>query len=339
MRLIKEYCCCAIPLLNVGIYTTLTEQFVVSVTAAILALVTPPIVGASVPSFVPIVFAALCFVAAAVQLLGFMAVFRARPESTITFRRYTTLHLFIVTAIFAFSAVFIGISASKHSTATTNCIATFFPTDPTVTTTALTGSQNEGRLLCNIFTWVGLGTLGGLWLVLGIFHAYLFFVISGYGSSQRADHSKYYSLYSINSYPGPTNEPHPSFLPPDHIGMQNMGHGGDAWDARDSMDNVGFEKPQAYNPNPATYAPPHRQASDATLYPGAARTMSPAPTAAYQTAYDDPYYSSNAPPMGRPEPNMRYSAEGSFHRKTQMTPAPQEQLYADGVDQRFVAPR
>jgi hypothetical protein len=42
MRLIKEYCCCAIPLLNVGIYTTLTEQFVVSVTAAVLALVTPP---------------------------------------------------------------------------------------------------------------------------------------------------------------------------------------------------------------------------------------------------------------------------------------------------------
>lgn len=46
MRLIKEYCCCAIPLLNAGIYITLTEQFVVSITAGILALVTPP--GATV---------------------------------------------------------------------------------------------------------------------------------------------------------------------------------------------------------------------------------------------------------------------------------------------------
>lgn len=42
MRLIKEYCCCAIPLINVGIYTTLVEQLVVSVTAGILTLVTPP---------------------------------------------------------------------------------------------------------------------------------------------------------------------------------------------------------------------------------------------------------------------------------------------------------
>lgn len=41
MRLIKEYCCCAIPLLNAGIYTTLIEQFVVAITVGILSLVTP----------------------------------------------------------------------------------------------------------------------------------------------------------------------------------------------------------------------------------------------------------------------------------------------------------
>ena len=98
MRLIKEYCCCAIPLLNAGIYTTLTEQFVVSVTAGALSLATPPsmsplpscvrqgtydgtilpVVGISVPSFVPDVFAVLCFVAAAIQLFGFLGVSRVR---------------------------------------------------------------------------------------------------------------------------------------------------------------------------------------------------------------------------------------------------------------------
>ncbi|KAF8591936.1 hypothetical protein K439DRAFT_1325482 [Ramaria rubella] len=309
MRLIKEYCCCAIPLLNAGIYITLTEQFVVAVTAGILALVTPPIVGASVPSFVPIVFAALCFVAAAIQLLGFMGVFR---ESTIIFRRYTTLHLFIVTAVFAFSAVFIGISASKHTTATSKCVTTFFPVDPTATATPLTGSDSEGKLLCNIFTWVGVGTLGGLWLILAIFHAYLFFVISGYGSSQRADHSKYYSLYSLNSYPGATGGAHPSFLPQDNIGMQNMGHDGDAWDTRGSTDTVGFEKPQqqysqqpygqdsyAQQQHPGAY-PPQRQATTGSIYPpGAARTMSPGPTPSYSYGYGDPYYADAG--MGRPQ--------------------------------------
>lgn len=49
-------------------------------------------------------------------------------ESTIIFRRYTTLHLFIVTGLFSFSAVFIGISASKHNTAAAQCVQSFFPT-------------------------------------------------------------------------------------------------------------------------------------------------------------------------------------------------------------------
>lgn len=219
MRLIKEYCCCAIPLLNAGIYITLTEQFVVAVTAGILTLVTPPrmfhyflfgestiepfasVVGTSFPSFVPTVFAVLCFVAAAAQVFGFMGVFKVClghklralsftflvQESTIIFRRYTTLHLFTLTAVFSFAAVFIGISASKHSTAAANCITNFFPVDAryvsisfialhlylrpdSTTATALTGSDSEGKLLCDIFTWVGVGTLGGLWLVLAIFH-------------------------------------------------------------------------------------------------------------------------------------------------------------------------
>lgn len=139
--------------------------------------------------------------------------------------------------------------------------------------------------------------------------AYLFFVVSGYGSSQRADHSKYYSLYSLNEYSG--NEAHPSFHSPDHIGMQDVARGGDAWDARGSMETVGFEKPQPYNQQPygsgpGTFPAPRRQASDAT-YPGAARTMSPAPTP-YYNAYDDPYYSNGAV-MGRPEPTLTHPGQ------------------------------
>jgi len=127
MRVVKDYCCCAIPLLNAGIYITLTEQFIVAITAGILTFTTPALVGASVPSFVPTVFAILCFVAAAVQLLGFLGVFR---ESTIIFRRYTTLHSMIMIAVFAFSASFIGVSASRHNTAASKCVTTFSPLTP-----------------------------------------------------------------------------------------------------------------------------------------------------------------------------------------------------------------
>lgn len=89
--------------------------------------------------------------------------------------------------------------------------------------------------------------------------------------------------------------------------MQNLGHGGDAWDARESMDTVGFEKPQ-YN-DPTGYPGPRRQASEGTLYPSAARTMSPAPTPAYHNSYDDPYYSNAAVGMGRPEASLAHPGQ------------------------------
>lgn len=37
----RDYCCCAIPLVNAGIYLTILVQFVVAFVAGILALATP----------------------------------------------------------------------------------------------------------------------------------------------------------------------------------------------------------------------------------------------------------------------------------------------------------
>ena len=37
----REYCCCAIPLVNAGIYITLTEHLVVSLLVGILSVATP----------------------------------------------------------------------------------------------------------------------------------------------------------------------------------------------------------------------------------------------------------------------------------------------------------
>ena len=87
----REYCCCAIPLVNAGIFSVLVEQLVAGVIAGTLALATPSsmsfipvldhpftsyptVVGAATPSFAKWIFAIVCYVAAAIQVFGFMGV-------------------------------------------------------------------------------------------------------------------------------------------------------------------------------------------------------------------------------------------------------------------------
>jgi hypothetical protein len=91
----REYCCCAIPVINSGIYLTLTEQFVLGILAGTLSVATPasncapillpssllrplcPVVGAATPSFARWIFAAICYVGAMIQVLGFVGVVKA----------------------------------------------------------------------------------------------------------------------------------------------------------------------------------------------------------------------------------------------------------------------
>ncbi|KAJ7487696.1 hypothetical protein B0H11DRAFT_2157101 [Mycena galericulata] len=143
----REYCCCAIPVINAGIYFTLTEQFVLGIVVGILSVSTPSIVGAVTPSFAPWLLAVVCFVVSAVQILGFFGV---AQEKSILFRRYVSLHT--LAAVGAFST------------------------------------------LCNIFPFVDVGVMGGLWVILAGLHIYLYFVITSYSSAQQRDHDKYESL-------------------------------------------------------------------------------------------------------------------------------------------------
>lgn len=70
------------------------------------------------------------------------------------YRRYVTLHTGASIAVFAIAAVWIIISASRHSTALSNCEATFF-----------SGStSSEGETLCDIFSWVDIGVMAGAWV-------------------------------------------------------------------------------------------------------------------------------------------------------------------------------
>ncbi|KAF5313981.1 hypothetical protein D9611_006875 [Ephemerocybe angulata] len=175
----RDYCCCAIPTVNAGIYATLIEQFLIGILVGALSVATPRIVGAATPTFAPWILAIICFVAAGVQVLGFIGVSREKPT---LYRRYVTLHGLITAAAFAVAAAWAIISAVKHNDAQTRCIQDWFGGDSTI---------SAADTLCNIFPWVDVGIMGGLWVILAIFHVYLFIVISSYGAGQRQDHQDY----------------------------------------------------------------------------------------------------------------------------------------------------
>lgn len=75
------------------------------------------------------------------------------------YRRYVTLHTGASIVVFAIAAVWIIISASRHSTAQSHCEATFFPDSGSNGSTS-----SEGQTLCNIFSWVDVGLMVGVWV-------------------------------------------------------------------------------------------------------------------------------------------------------------------------------
>ncbi|EPQ60744.1 hypothetical protein GLOTRDRAFT_68641 [Gloeophyllum trabeum ATCC 11539] len=215
---IREYCCCAVPIVNAGIYAVLTEQLVLGILAGTLAVATPHLVGAATPSFAKWIFAIICYVGAGLQVLGFLAV---NQDKTILYRRYTTLHIMITSAAFSVAAVWIIISASRHSTAKSTCQTDFFAN----ATSGATSS--EADTLCNIFPWVDVGLMGGLWVVMAIAQFYFYFVVSSFGKAQREAISTYNSIYDAS-------KPLTNDIP--------MNDRSDPWDPRrsvDSLDNEG----------------------------------------------------------------------------------------------------
>jgi len=196
---------------------TLLEQFILGILVGVLSLATPPIVGAATPSFAPWVLGIISFSAAGMQILGFIGVSK---EKTITFRRYVTLHSLVTSGGFAVAATWIIMSAARHGTGTARCLAKFFSGE----------DDGEGQALCDIFSWVTVGIMGGIWLLLAIMQFYLYLVLSSYGSSQRRDHDQYFQLDD------PVNA--------EAIPMSNRG---DPWDARPSDDLARTNTKKPYN--------------------------------------------------------------------------------------------
>ncbi|EJF67029.1 hypothetical protein DICSQDRAFT_131301 [Dichomitus squalens LYAD-421 SS1] len=281
----RDYCCCAIPVVYAGIYIALLEQFVLGVTAGVLSIATTDIVGASTPSFAKWLFAIICWIAAGVQIFGFVAVRQERP---IFYRRYVTLHCLLTVAAFGVGAAWVILSATRHKQAQSKCIADFFGN-------TISANNSEGQTLCDIFPWVDVGIMGGLWVLFAIVQTYLYVVVSSFGKGQRRDHTRYSSLL---------NESSKSMTIP----LTDRG----AWDPRTSMENlvqpsgharhdsdasvatVMADKPQGYSDYP-----PH--------VPGNAYTQEPGPTPRVYDSYYDNYNATGG--VGYPERSQAHPGE------------------------------
>lgn len=82
-------------------------------------------------------------------------------EKSILYRRYVSLHSLLTAGAFAVAAAWVIISASRHGKAKAKCLEDFFPSTSGE-------SAGEGDTLCQIFPWVDVGVMGGLWAILAI---------------------------------------------------------------------------------------------------------------------------------------------------------------------------
>jgi hypothetical protein len=303
----REYCCCAIPVINAGIYATLIEQTTLGILVGTLSIATPSIVGAATPAIAPVILAILAYVAAAVQILGFIGVAREKP---ITFRRYVTLHILMSFAVFSVAAVWIAVSASRHSVAKSKCESNFFSGSSNDTDT-----NDEGLTMCNIFPWVDVGVMAGLWIVLALAQTYFWTVLSSYSHGQHHDHASYDSVFGstnplnkndipmINQKDPWNSRPSAEAL----TGRAGRGYGHVRQESQMSASDVmgsEFHEPKdtmdpGYGRFGQTVYPP--QPMDVS-YPGQAYTQEPVPT----PQHNDQFYTGGGVDMDRPAPSQAH---------------------------------
>lgn len=308
----REYCCCAIPLVNAGVYATLIEQIILALAVGILSLATPSIVGAAVFSAAPIILAIICFVAAGIQVLGFVGVAKERP---ILFKRYVTLHGMVTTAAFGVAIAWTVISITRRSTAVSDCRKDFFPGEST-SDVQISGA---GETLCNIFPWVSIGLMGGLILVLGIAQLYFYLVLSSYGKQQRDDHFKYNSVYNPFATPvtdtnniamekteyGKDNESYPR-----HIRQESAASMSDVLSepSQQPKDSLQYSYGQ-YGAGPSY--PPTRQSSY-----GASSSQAHARQNSIGGSFAHPHRAYTEEPEPTPTYYSSYSRQGSYAQET-----------------------
>lgn len=193
----KDRCCVAIPLYNVGIYAILAQFAIIALVTAVLSFAAPTIVAVAIPSFGSYILGAASMLVFGLQAWGFFGVYKEKPA---TFRKYVAVNTAALALAFILALVWIIVSAVKHTSAVDACIEQFITEDSGTNSNQsevnVTSGSVSGETLCNIFTWVQMGVMGGLWLALLLVEFYFALMCRFYQTEQREDHKRYNSIYT-----------------------------------------------------------------------------------------------------------------------------------------------
>lgn len=154
----------------------------------VLALAPPPIVGAmsSVPSWGKDLVAAVAFVAAAWQIVGIAAVISDQPT---LYRIYIRLNFIATLIILIITIAFTITAAALHQHAVDSCMETY---EGSLAQDGMGLQAVEDTLstvrhkLCDILSWVDVGMMGGLIILLGLTQLFMCYMQRRYGQRQRA---------------------------------------------------------------------------------------------------------------------------------------------------------
>ncbi|PWZ02818.1 hypothetical protein BCV70DRAFT_197085 [Testicularia cyperi] len=188
-----EFCCCYLPLVNVGAYMLVIETALVSLAVAICALAPPTIVATAgaIPTWSKSLVAALGFVSLGWQLIGLVAVARQMPT---LYHTYVRINLLLTLCIIVAAVAFLVVSAAKRSEVVQTCVTTYGVALPTSTTSgvsiaSIAGDTDifsaAGQDICNVFVWVQTGVMAGLIVLMAITQFYMLFAQRAYGKDQR----------------------------------------------------------------------------------------------------------------------------------------------------------
>ncbi|KAJ1030424.1 hypothetical protein NDA16_001333 [Ustilago loliicola] len=189
-----EFCCCYLPLVNVGAYLLVLETALVGLAVGICALAPPAIVAGQgvIPSWSKSLVAALGLITLCWQILGLISVARQMPT---LYRTYLRINTVLTFAIIAATVAFLIVAASQHNKAVSICVNTYgvIPASSTSSSSvSLSGLgqgtdafSESGRNICNILIWVQTGVMAGLIVLMGLTQIYMLAAQRAYGGEQR----------------------------------------------------------------------------------------------------------------------------------------------------------
>ncbi|CDU23829.1 uncharacterized protein SPSC_02458 [Sporisorium scitamineum] len=235
-----EFCCCYLPLVNVGAYLLVLETALVALAVGICALVPHAIVAGDgvIPSWSKGLIAALGFITLVWQILGLVAVARQMPT---LYRTYLRINFVLTLAIIIATVAFLIVGAAQHDKVVRNCVSTYgvIPSDSNSSSSISLSSLGQsadafsesGRDICNIFVWAQTGVMAGLIVLMGLTQFYMLAAQRAYGGEQRKafrDSKASYQDIPMNPRDSAVWEPRPNDpYAGQHGYSRGRGYGGD----------------------------------------------------------------------------------------------------------------